>query len=266
MLGTHPWCHMIFWPRGNIMSRDKLKTKHFFLGKAFGHQTWQSGDLWWRKLTHNVKSLSDHVITWGHVAKVKLNILSDAMPMTTKHGGLMTYGDSNPPVESHDSLRMWWQVVRWQIESITYPFWQGLWQWNLASWRLNVKRRHPWSNIFPWPPGHIKSCETLRTKYFFLQKMHGRQPLQDPDIWWSKAQKQVAQLWSLKVTFRVENLISPLLQAQYHQTWNGGEVSWKDSTHGVTWLFVWELLRGDTKNIKRSISSSSRPKAPKLGK
>lgn len=119
-------------------------------------------------------------VTWQ---KGKLNILSDAMPMTTKHDRLMTYGDSNPPVESHDSLRIWWQVVRWQIESITNPFWQGLWQWNLASWQLNVKRRHPWSNISSWPPGHIKSCETLRTKYFFLQKMHGRQPLPGPDIW-----------------------------------------------------------------------------------
>ena len=62
MRGTHSQCHMILWPRGHMRSRDKLKTKYLLFRKVDGHQTWQSGNLRWGKITHNVRWSSDQLI------------------------------------------------------------------------------------------------------------------------------------------------------------------------------------------------------------
>ena len=35
-------------------SHDKLKTKYLLFCKAYGHQTWQGGNLWWRETMHEV--------------------------------------------------------------------------------------------------------------------------------------------------------------------------------------------------------------------
>ena len=89
--------------------------------------------------------------------------------MTIKHGRLMTYGESDPPIESHDPLTTRWCLVMQQIESITDLLWQDLWQWNLASWWHMVKWTYPWSHMSLWTSGHMKSRDKLKTKYFFLQ-------------------------------------------------------------------------------------------------
>ena len=186
MRGNHQLYHVTLWPRCHMRSRDKLKTQYLLLCKAYGHQTWQDGGLWWGKPTHNVRWPSDHVITWVYVTNWKLissiirglllkwrihlyiNIFSSASSMTTKHGDLVTCGEKSPPMESHDPLTKWWFVVTWQIKSVTDPPWKGLWPWNLASWWLMARWTHPWCHMSLWPPGHMKSRDKLKTKYFFF--------------------------------------------------------------------------------------------------
>ena len=60
-------------------------------------------------------------------------------------------------------------------------------------------------------------------------------------------------------------LISPLRQGLYHQNWQGGDLWWQKATHGVTWLFDYAVLPGHMKNLKRNISSSTRPMDTKYG-
>ena len=60
-------------------------------------------------------------------------------------------------------------------------------------------------------------------------------------------------------------LISPLRQSLYHQNWQGGDLWWQQATHGVTWLFDYAVLPGHMKNLKRNISSSTRPMDTKYG-
>ena len=60
-------------------------------------------------------------------------------------------------------------------------------------------------------------------------------------------------------------LISPLRQGLYHQNWQGGDLWWQQATHGVTWLFDYAVLPGHMKNLKRNISSSTRPMDTKYG-
>ena len=133
-------CHM--------RSCDKLKTKNIFFCNADGHQTWQSGKVWWGKPTHNVRWSSDHAIMWSHVTNSKLNISPTQRSMITKHGMLGPDGQRNPPIESPDSLTMWSCVVTWKTKSKTYPLWHDLWPSNLASWWFIVRQTHPWSYIF----------------------------------------------------------------------------------------------------------------------
>ena len=130
---------MILWPRGHMRSRDKLKAKYLLFWKVYGRQTWQGGNLWWGKLTHNVRWPSDHVITRDHVTNWKLNISFPARSLATKYRRLVILWQWS----SHDSLTMCECVVTWQIKSITYPLWQGLWPWNLARWWLMVRWTHP---------------------------------------------------------------------------------------------------------------------------
>ena len=93
------------WPHGHMISHDKLKTKYLIFCKADGHQIWQSGDLWWEKLTHNVNWPSDYMITWSHVTNWKLNISLSAKSMTTKYDrwGLMIRG-----------IHLWSHMILWQ--------------------------------------------------------------------------------------------------------------------------------------------------------
>ena len=55
MRRTHPQCHMTPWPSNHSRSRDKFETKYLLFHKDYNYQTWQGGDLWWGKLTHNVR-------------------------------------------------------------------------------------------------------------------------------------------------------------------------------------------------------------------
>ena len=108
---------------------------------------------------------SDHVIKWSPVTNWELKISSSTRSITTKHGRLGTYGERKPPMESQDPLSTWWGIViMWQTKSVTYPLWQDLWPWNLASWWLMVTWMRPWRHIFPWPSAHMRSRDKLRKR------------------------------------------------------------------------------------------------------
>ena len=102
-------------------------------------------------------------------------ISSSTKPMTTKNSRLVTYGERNPPMESHDPLTMRSCVATWQIKSIIYPLWQSLGPQNMTSWWLKVRWTYPWSHIPLWPRDHVRRCEKLKTKYFFFQKTYSHQ-------------------------------------------------------------------------------------------
>ena len=110
------------------------------------------------------KMPDDSLITWSY------NISSSAKSRTTKHGRLVTYGERNPPIELHEPLTMWWCVVTWQIKSVTYPPWQGLCSWNLASLWLMVRWMHPWIHMSLSPPDYVRSRDKLKTKFSFFRK------------------------------------------------------------------------------------------------
>ena len=94
---THPLCHINLWPCGHMGPRDKLKTKYLLLRKAYRFHTWQGGDLWWGKLTQNLRWSSDHVITGGHVTNWKRNISSSVRSMTATHDISVAYGKRSLP-------------------------------------------------------------------------------------------------------------------------------------------------------------------------
>ena len=129
-----------------------------------------------------------------------------------------------------------------------------------------VRWMHSWSHIFLWLPGHMKSRDKLKPKYFFLQKTYGHRTLQSADVWWDKAHNDVTWPWSCdhkrsRAKLRTE---IPFLQGLYHQSWQGGDLWGQKAMHGVTWLHDYADLWGHMKNLKRNISFSARLMAPTL--
>ena len=184
--------------------------------------------------------------------------------MITKLCRVVTNDERNSPIMSHGSLTTKLREVTWQMKNEISSLAQHLW----PEWWFMMRETHPWSHIFLWPPGHMRSRDKLKTKYFFLQKTYRQQTLQGADIWWGEGHNEVVQLWSRDHKRSPVNLKTqcPLLQGLYHQSWQGGDVWWKKDTHGVTWLFDNAVLWGHMKNLKHSISFSARPMAPNFGK
>ena len=59
--------HMILWSCGLVRSRNNLKSLYHYSHSAFGHQTWQAGDLQWGDSNHNVTPPFSHVVSRDHV-------------------------------------------------------------------------------------------------------------------------------------------------------------------------------------------------------
>ena len=69
--GNSPMSHDL-WPRGHMRTCDNSEIKYLLFCEADGHQSFESGNSWWGKLTHNVRWLSDHVTTWSRLTNWKL--------------------------------------------------------------------------------------------------------------------------------------------------------------------------------------------------
>ena len=101
---THPYCLMILWPCSYVRSRGKLKAQYLLFHKDYDYQAFQGSQLWWSKLSHNVKWLSHNEVTWSHVTNWKRDIFSCTTPVTTKLGRLVTCNAENSRIMSHDPL------------------------------------------------------------------------------------------------------------------------------------------------------------------
>ena len=117
-----------------------------------------------------------------------------------------------------------------------------------------------------WSPGHMRSRDKLRTKYFFLQKTYEHQTLQDANIWWGKTHNVVAQLWSRNQKRSRVKLKLNICPSTWPIPPDYCDVSCQEATHGVTWLFDYAVPWGHMKSVKLNISSSPKSMATKLGK
>ena len=76
---THPYCLMILWPCSYVRSRGKLKAQYLLFHKDYDYQAFQGSHLWWSKLSHNVKWLSEHVKTKTWQTKIVITPLSEGL-------------------------------------------------------------------------------------------------------------------------------------------------------------------------------------------
>ena len=83
----------------------QLKTYlHYHI--AYGHQTWQGGDLPWGALTPKITRLLGHVIPQDHVTNwIHYNFTTE-VAMITKLGGMVAHLDGLLSLKSEDSLIM----------------------------------------------------------------------------------------------------------------------------------------------------------------
>ena len=108
------WSHFATW-------QTKNKISPLPQGLWLPHLA--DGNSWWRKLPHNLRWLSNHLITWGHVINWKLDISSSARSITTKHGRLVTYGKRSAP-----SLQNFFRArvivfCLWENARIVFGYW-----------------------------------------------------------------------------------------------------------------------------------------------
>ena len=117
---------MTLWPCGHMGPRDKLKTKYLLFRKAYDYHTWQGGDSWWGKLTHNLRWLSNYMITWRSPRhSVTINLVpttSFCFKVKTKKlwgQGCLTTGKRSFTVFCCRNLSR--KMSKWQIFLSTHP-------------------------------------------------------------------------------------------------------------------------------------------------
>ena len=95
---------MTLWSSGFIRSHDKLKPLYLHYQRAYGHQTWQDGNLPWWTPACKVTLPFDHVVLWDHVTNWNHYISITTVPMATKLGRMVTYLDGLLSIKSHELL------------------------------------------------------------------------------------------------------------------------------------------------------------------
>ena len=116
-------------------SRDKCKTLYLHFCNIYGHQIWQSGNLWLEG-TH----LQSYVTFWlcGQAQMKKTYIWTSTIPMGTKLGRVVTYGQKIPHTKLHDLLITW---SRDKYKTLNFQ----------------VGGPNPPSHVIVWSRGHVKS-------------------------------------------------------------------------------------------------------------
>ena len=95
-----------------IKSHDPLifqdhVTKYLHYHNAYGHQTWQDGDLLLEAANNKVTERSDHVVVQSHLTNENHCISTSKVLMTTILDRMIIYFDGLLPVKSHDPLITW---------------------------------------------------------------------------------------------------------------------------------------------------------------
>ena len=109
--------------RALIIPRDKLKSLYLYYHNAYGHQTWQDGDLPWLSFNHKVIWPYNHMALWDHYRSL--------WPQNVA-GRLLTLSDSYP--QTH--IITWSCKIMWQTKMLIYPLTQCLWLSILAEWDI----------------------------------------------------------------------------------------------------------------------------------
>ena len=91
MGGHQRQSHVTFWLRSHVKNEKNL---HLQFHNIYGHQTWQSGNLWLEDPTHLVKPPFDNAVTWKMKKNLYLHLRN-------------TYGHQTPPTNSSDLLIAW---------------------------------------------------------------------------------------------------------------------------------------------------------------
>ena len=105
---------------------------------------------------------------WCHVTSYKQDISSSGRPIATNLVRVLTYGDSNLPIKSHDLVIMCSLEITWQIKNKTSPLWPNLWLPNLAGWYHIVREAHPWSHMTLSSRGDVKLFKKLKTSHLLF--------------------------------------------------------------------------------------------------
>ena len=61
--------HTTIWSRGLARSCEMLNLLYLYYNNAYGHQTWQGGDLLREASTIKVTQPFEQMVTWDHVIK-----------------------------------------------------------------------------------------------------------------------------------------------------------------------------------------------------
>ena len=128
---------------GFARSCEKLKPLYFHYHSAYGHYTWQDGNLLWRTPTRKVTwpfhivFLQDHVTNWNHY------ISTTTMSMTIKLCRVVSYYHELPPLNSRKPLITWSYKITSQTKTIISPLPECTWQLNLAGRWLILKIFYP---------------------------------------------------------------------------------------------------------------------------
>ena len=119
---------------------QSLKTLHLHYQSAYGHQTWQGGDLPLGASTYKVTWLCDHIIFWINAANC---ISTIRVPMAIEFHIIVTYRDGLPLIKSNGNWIMWSLKIRWQTKIIISSLLKSLWPHSLAGWLLT------WRSLYP---------------------------------------------------------------------------------------------------------------------
>ena len=112
-----------------MRSLDKLKPLYFLCRSAYGHQTWQDGNLSWWAPTHKVTKT---INTWSCKVSWQSKTIISPLPQLLwlpKLGRLVIYFEELLSIYWHDLLFTWSCEITWQtknIISLLPQTWQGL--------------------------------------------------------------------------------------------------------------------------------------------
>ena len=85
---------------------------------AYGHQTWQGGDLQWESPINKVAWIMDNVVSWHYVTIWEHYISTTRVSMATKLGRMVNYLDLLLPIKPNYPLITWFFNIMWQTKTI----------------------------------------------------------------------------------------------------------------------------------------------------
>ena len=146
-----------------MRSLDKLKPLYFLCRSAYGHQTWQDGNLSWWAPTHKVTKT---INTWSCKVSWQSKTIISPLPQLLwlpKLGRLVIYFEELLSIYWHDLLFTWSCEIPWQTKNIISPLPQYLLSANLARCWQTMRSSHSKSYMILQSRGFVRSRDKLNT-------------------------------------------------------------------------------------------------------